>query len=209
MATRGKFSYDRSYYENLSRSSSFDGNAARQLKVVPASDYDFEDEWDEEYDEEYEEEYEGSYSNDACPEEEVYDVPEEPQRKRQRSFEYDSEIDRASRQKFEIEKGIWAKITVFGISLAVIAVAFFQCIDLKSKLNQTSIQIKSAQASLDDIRELNESLATALDTEIDRNYIYTVAVGKLGMVYPNENQIVTYSPADTGYVRQMSYIPGN
>jgi hypothetical protein len=50
-------------------------------------------------------------------------------------------------------------------------------------------------------------LSSALDTEISRNYIYTVAVAKLGMVYPDNNQVVYYEPAEEGYVRQLSAIP--
>ena len=42
---------------------------------------------------------------------------------------------------------------------------------------------------------------------MDRNYIYAVAVEKLGMRYPKENDIVYYEKSDEGYVRQYHDIP--
>lgn len=194
---KGKYSYNRNYYENMARNTSFDGNAARQLNVVPEEDY--------EIDEDIEELDYAEYETEAYTEEPVV---EEPRRRRRYEQDTDRRADSEPRTRYRIKIDL-TQVMVFAAAVSMLVFAAFRFIEVQSDINQTAKQLKAAQVRLDDVNALNASLASALDTEIDRNYIYSVAVGRLGMVYPNENQIVTYTPADTGYVHQMSFIPGN
>lgn len=41
----------------------------------------------------------------------------------------------------------------------------------------------------------------------DLDYVYRVAVEELGMVYPNNNQIITFEKVEESYVRQYADIP--
>lgn len=43
--------------------------------------------------------------------------------------------------------------------------------------------------------------------DCDLEYIYQMAVGVLGMVYPNNNEVVYYENGATGYYRQYQDIP--
>ncbi|MCR5520437.1 MAG: hypothetical protein K6F44_00810 [Lachnospiraceae bacterium] len=63
-------------------------------------------------------------------------------------------------------------------------------------------EIATAKISLEDVNSYNESLLGQLDISYDRNYIYNVAVGKLGMVYPKDNAVVYYKSVDTSHVIQ-------
>ena len=53
----------------------------------------------------------------------------------------------------------------------------------------------------------NDAAYEAIDTAVDLNYIYKVAVEELGMVYPNKNEVITYKSGSESYVRQYADIP--
>ena len=189
-----KYAYNRNYYNNLNRGNSFNGNAARQLVVVP---------------DEYEEDEELMYN--AEPE---YEYPEREERRRgraarpERRRDYGRETvkEPKTRVRYRVKVGL-LPVMVFAVAIAALLSSAFGYLEVQSKINQADKQIRIAQAKLDDVEALNASLSSALDTEIDRNYIYTVAVAKLGMVYPDNNQVVYYEPAEEGYVRQLAAIP--
>ncbi len=190
MAQRNnKYAYDRNYYRQLAQEQAFNGNAARQLKVVP--DYD-EDDWEEEDDDFG---YEDSVSS---------------------SSQYNSDqvrrplVENQPYTKTKVRYSIKIRpipVIVFCIAIAALLYVAFNYLEVQSDLSQADKQIKIAETKLADVKAMNASLSATLDTEIDRNYIYTVAVAKLGMVYPDKNQVAYYEPAGLGYVRQMASIP--
>lgn len=183
-----KYAFNKSYYNKMAQNTAFNGNAARKLNVVEEEYYD---------DEEFEDEY---------VEEEYYEeiVNERPQRI-ERPEAYEQQVTREKSVYRVKVNNIMA--TLFVSALIVFVMSAFYYLNVKSQISETGKQIKKAEAKLVDVESLNASLRTALDTKVDRNYIYSVAVGKLGMVYPNDNQIVTYKATKTEYVRQMSTIP--
>lgn len=104
-----------------------------------------------------------------------------------------------------------AKMSAVKVLVAIaLIVAFvwkaFNLLETKSDINQLDKQIKNAKICLEDVNSVNESLMCSLDINHDRNYIYNVAVGKLGMVYPKDNKVVYYSNADSSHVIQYSVI---
>ena len=188
-----KYAYNRNYYSNVSRNTAFNGNAARQLSVVP-------DEFDDEY--AYEEE------------EEEIPVPEREERRPARNTRpvrknrYEEQVQNSPKVKTRYKIKIsFLPVLVFAIAITALLSSAFKYLEVQSDIIQTDKQIKAAETRLADVEALNASLSTALDTEIDRNYIYTVAVAKLGMVYPDKNQVVYYERAEEGYVRQLAAIP--
>ncbi|MCR5432328.1 MAG: hypothetical protein K6E95_07205 [Lachnospiraceae bacterium] len=72
----------------------------------------------------------------------------------------------------------------------------------KSDVNCLEKEITNAKITLEDVNSYNESLLGELDISYDRNYIYNVAVGRLGMVYPKDNKVLYYKSADTSHVIQ-------
>ncbi len=188
-----KYAYNRNYYSNVARNTAFNGNAARQLSVVP-------------------DEFEDDYAYEEAEEEPVVS-PEEERRSRrtvrpERRNRYEESVQNSpkvrNRYKIKISP---LPVLVFAIAIAALLTSAFRYLEVQSDIIQTDKQIKAAQTRLADVEALNASLTAALDTEIDRNYIYTVAVAKLGMVYPDKNQVVYYEPAEEGYVRQLAAIP--
>ena len=76
-----------------------------------------------------------------------------------------------------------------------------QIVDAKQKIYVT----RSSVASLQKENNIQESM---LENEaVDLEYVYQVAVGYLGMVYPNNNEVIYYSNEAEGYYRQYQDIP--
>lgn len=182
---KNKFSYNRNYYEQR-YASAIEGNAARQLET------EFEEEYysDEEFDEEYEAE-------------DFYGVAPEyaPQTRPEQEYEYNIKIKR----KYNIRL-VSAMILV--LSVCALLYSSVKYLELHSVINQKEHQVTAAKTELNDLLSLNESLKTKLDVEVDRNYIYSVAVSRFNMQYPNSNQTVYYEKPDGGHVRQYQNIPG-
>lgn len=185
---RSRYSYDREYYERLNRNAAYDGNAARRLAS-------FDDLYDEAEEAEILVERPG---NDGqyifVPEEQPVGVPR-----------------RAPKpgRALKVKRRPAYSIMHLAIVTALIGLLFasaVQMIYMKSEITQVEKQIRKADAQLKDVQALNESLSSGLDAEPDRNYIYSVAVGRLGMAYPNANDVIYYEVADTDYVRQYSVI---
>ena len=213
MAGTGKYAFDRRYYENLRRVS-FEGNAARQLMPME-EDYSYEDDYAEEEDS-YEDDYAQDYADEEYADEEYADSyrhgAAEHYNEADEDYCSDSNADADAqaepriRTHYEIEFNVYAVLAFCGLISLLVCMAF-QMLNLKSDITQTQNQLKKAETALNEVQALNDSLLNQLDTMADRNYIYTVAVGKLGMQYPNQNQVITYEASQSGYVRQMSLIP--
>ena len=53
----------------------------------------------------------------------------------------------------------------------------------------------------------NDASLARIDTSVDLNYIYKFATKKLGMVYPDDKQVVPYKRNVSDYVKQYADIP--
>lgn len=184
MAKINKYAFDKHYYNGLYKQG-FNGNAARKISVV--EDYDAEE-----------------------LEEELIDVNEADYIEPSRHFEKHPRRQNAQEPEVKVRRkvdiNIFYTITMIAAVFVLLASAF-KMLETKSDITQAEKKIAIAKNELADVNALNESLKASLDTQLDRNYIYSVAVGKLGMVYPNNNAVLYYEPSDTGHVRQLSLIP--
>ncbi len=107
--------------------------------------------------------------------------------------------------------------TLSGINMAsffVLAVAIFAtvfvCIDyvkVQSDINHMNNKIKAGQQELITLKKNNDAKSELLNKEYDLEHIYYTAVEKFGMVYPNDNKVITYKSSDDDYVRQYEAIP--
>ena len=69
-------------------------------------------------------------------------------------------------------------------------------------------QISALEQELERMRSENDALETRINTSIDLDHIYDVAVSELGMVSANRGQIIRYKNTESEYVRQYEDIPG-
>jgi cell division protein FtsB len=68
-------------------------------------------------------------------------------------------------------------------------------------------EITKAENELSRVKNENKAILSSINTSLDLNYIYEVATRELGMVAPNNNQVITYKSTLSNYVRQYEDIP--
>ena len=185
---QNKFSYDRSYYE-IMRKAPVDGSAARKLEEDYEEDI-FED--PNAFTEEYTEADFASTSPRKRREEPVREVRPVRRTKVKVKTEYSFKI---------------IPLLMLAVSLVALVGASYRYIEARAEVTQVNKKIAEAKVELQDVQNINMSLKSKLDVEVDRNYIFTIAVGKLNMVYPKDNNTIYYEKPDGGYVRQYQEIP--
>lgn len=186
---KNKFTYDRNYYENMDKVH-VAGTAAKDLNAMEYEEDFFEN--GEAFDEEYSE----------------YDFETSPKKRETVKPEIYMEPRRGKKEKVKVlYKFRLFTLLMTVVSLGALVLASYRYIEVRAEITQANKKIEVAKTELKDIRNKNSALMSQLDVEMDRNYIYAMAVGKLGMKYPKENDIIYYTKADEGYVRQYHDIP--
>ena len=95
------------------------------------------------------------------------------------------------------------------IAVAV-AVTLFACVTYIENINRQSEQAKEIAAleeQLAELKETNDNKQIAIDTSVDFNYIYNVAVKELGMIHANKDQIINYESGESEFVIQYTDVP--
>lgn len=124
---------------------------------------------------------------------------ETEERRRQREQE-----TRVPRRKVGID------FVSFLVLSAAIAATLYVCVDflqVQSDLTVMEKQIVSLEKQAKDLTNQNDAYYADLQTTYDLNYVYEVAVGELGMVFPNENETVKYQSEKQDYVIQYQDVP--
>lgn len=91
-----------------------------------------------------------------------------------------------------------------------IAVTVYTCLEylsVQSRISQMDKEIVQLESELIKLQNENSSALSEIDSSLDLDYIYEVATKELGMVYPNDNQVITYESTLSDYVRQYKDIP--
>lgn len=188
---KNKFSYDRNYYENV-RTGQIVGSTAKKL--------DAQEEYEEDFFEDSElftEEYSERDFESTSPRKKT-----EPIRDIRPSVRTDERVKIKKKYNFG-----FIELLMLVVALVAVVHAVYGYIEKKAAITQANKTIQAAKQELNDIQNKNEALIRNLDVETDRNYIYTVAVSKLNMIYPKENNTIYYETPSDGYVRQYHDIP--
>lgn len=131
----------------------------------------------------------------------VSPVPEPEIRERTRP-------ERHVRQEPKDLSGI-SPASLFVLILAI-GVTLYFCIDflmLQNEVNTMEKNIVSMEETLASMKKENDATYEQIKSTYDLDYVYKVAVSELGMVYPNNNEVITYNKADESYTRQYADIP--
>jgi cell division protein FtsL len=115
---------------------------------------------------------------------------------------------RVTRRRPKVNAGI----DLFSMMVLTIAIAItlYTCVDylsVQSGLSTMNKEITDLERDLAKLKDENKAAMSQINTSLDLNYIYQVATTELGMVYPNENQVITYESSLSDYVRQYEEIP--
>ena len=106
---------------------------------------------------------------------------------------------------------VGADIFAMMLLVATISMTLYMCISylrVQSDITQLNKAITAMEKEIASVSKENDAVAAVLENEItDMEYIYQMAVGVLGMVYPNNNEVVYYEQQDKGYFRQYQDLP--
>ncbi|NLZ83328.1 MAG: cell division protein FtsL [Clostridiales bacterium] len=99
--------------------------------------------------------------------------------------------------------------SLFILTIAIVATLYI-CVEyLKLQYNANHMEktIVSMEKTLSDMKDVNKATYDQINLVYDLDYVYRVAVEEYGMVYPNNNSVITYNSNSAGYVRQYRDIP--
>ena len=111
------------------------------------------------------------------------------------------------------QRNVGIGVDLFAVLLLVAAISMtlYMCISylrVQSDIAQLNKSITALEKDITAVSKENDAVEAVLENEIaDLEYIYQMAVGVLGMVYPNNNEVVYYEQMDSGYFRQYQDIP--
>lgn len=95
--------------------------------------------------------------------------------------------------------------------MCAIVATLFVCVNylkVQSDVVQLNKSISSLEKEITGLEKENDALEAVLENEqYDLETVYQMAVGVLGMVYPNNNEVIYYNNESTGYYRQYQDIP--
>lgn len=77
-------------------------------------------------------------------------------------------------------------------------------IQLQADITTATQHIASQERELNDLKVANDEELSRITSGVDLEEVKRVAIGVLGMVYPEEGQIITYSNEGQDYVRKVS-----
>lgn len=89
---------------------------------------------------------------------------------------------------------------------AVTCLAVVRYISLQSKLTASAETIAIYESQLNKLTLANDDEYSKMVNAVDLDEIKRVAIEELGMVYADENQIITYEREHSDYVRQVAEI---
>lgn len=99
----------------------------------------------------------------------------------------------------------------FVVFLAVVSVAvLFFCVhylQLKAEVTAQIKEVAALESELTQLREDNDAYESQVTSNVDLNEIKKIAIGRLGMKYPSDEQKKTYETSKSSYVRQYQDVP--
>ncbi len=119
-----------------------------------------------------------------------------------------AEVSKATRKNRERALGMGKGYVVF--IAAVSAAVLFCCINylqLKAEITGSMKTVAALESELNQIREDNDAYYSQVTSNVDLNRIRKIAIGRLNMRYPSEDQVMTYRTEGNSYVRQYQDIP--
>lgn len=108
----------------------------------------------------------------------------------------------AKQNKFSIPFFVFLMCTMAFCGLVLV-----NYVSIRSEITASNEEITMLESTLNDMRLENDEDYSRIKNSIDLEEIKMKAIGKLGMTYATEGQIIYYTEMDDDYVRQVSDIP--
>ncbi len=89
------------------------------------------------------------------------------------------------------------------LAMCVAGYVLIHYIQLQADITTATERIASQEKELNNLKVANDEELSRITSSIDMEEVKRVAIGELGMVYPQEGQIITYSNEGKDYVRKV------
>lgn len=96
---------------------------------------------------------------------------------------------------------------LLSISISVTLYACVEYLKVQTEITAMNKELVSLENEVITLENDNYFALNEINTALDLEYVFQVAVNELGMVFPNNNKIVTYDAVVSEYVRQYDKIP--
>ena len=111
---------------------------------------------------------------------------------------------RARARAFQMNKGYVTFLSIVSVACLFICVNYLK---LQAQVTESRKQISRMESSYSDLKLSNDAAYSKAVSSVDLDKIRDIAINELGMVYANQDQIVTYEKQDKDYVRQYEEVP--
>lgn len=133
-------------------------------------------------------------------------IKQEKERRRLEREEKERRQRQLQRQKKAHKVNLVYTFALIG-AMSVLIYMLVGYVQLQASIQVHAEQINVLEQNLAKLTESNNLTAVELDTNIDYNTIFDIATNELGMVYPDESQVIVYNSAASEYVKQYQDIP--
>lgn len=96
---------------------------------------------------------------------------------------------------------------LLSVALVITLYLCYNYLQVQGNIVQLERDVMIMEQELDTMLAKNDALEDGLNGQVDWEQVYLTAVGELGMVYPNKNEVITYESRELGHVIQYKDIP--
>ena len=99
--------------------------------------------------------------------------------------------------------------STFAVLAVAVLVMLYLCtgyIQARSAVTSLNKEIVTKETEYNSLKAKNDSNLKEIESSVNLQKIYNIATKDLGMVFANNNQIVTYGDSESAYVRQYNDI---
>ncbi|MCR4777382.1 MAG: hypothetical protein K5858_00920 [Lachnospiraceae bacterium] len=100
-------------------------------------------------------------------------------------------------------------MAILAVAIAMTVYSSIAFLKIQSNIRSYGKKTVVLENMTKELKTANDSLELNIEKSIDYDKILSVAVDELGMVYPYENQMISYKYEKKGYVRQYGDLTGN
>lgn len=127
--------------------------------------------------------------------------------RRQREFEAEIAFRERNRRVSNLKPISFHLTFLFFVATVCTLFLLIQYLNLRIETDAVLRNIRHKENVLENLKEENRTIENNLNTSVDLNKLFKIAVEDLGMVYPDEDHIITFEKTEHGYVRQYEDIP--
>lgn len=131
-------------------------------------------------------------------------VPERVERPVREERRVNERISRNTRRARAFDLKYTMALTVATVFLFVSCV---NMLTLQADITEQRREIATLERNLESLIDTNNETGKRLESSVDLTKVYDTAIKELGMVYPQNGQIVNYEASNPDYVKQFKDVP--